>query len=188
MSVTSVRRSLDRSFIGTTNERGPNRQGTIDVPVQLEGRPDVFLGTIRNVTVGRGMASLQVFDDAVVVTKGDLKGMVARIGGTVALGGRGFRVGDALASRSEQAADDATAMLTSADLAAADPANRRIALADVTAVRYTHPMFPPIYRLDIQSIDGRTERFEWKRLHNEPKDVADLLRRAVGDRLTTERI
>ena len=34
----------------------------------------------------------------------------------------------------------------------------------------------------------RNVTLEWKRLHNEPKDVAALLQRAVGDRLTTERI
>jgi hypothetical protein len=148
----------------------------------------VFLGTIRNVTLGRSMGSLQVFDDAIVVTKGDLKGMVARIGGTVAFGGRGYVAADAVAGSAERAQDDAMARLASADLAAADPANRLIPLGSVTGIRYSHPFFPPIYRVDLQLADGTTERFEWKRLHNEPKDVATLLRRAVGDRLTTERI
>jgi hypothetical protein len=148
----------------------------------------MFLGSIRNVTLGRKMGNLEVFDEGIVVAKGDLRPMIARLGGSLAFGGKGFRAGDAVAKMAEKSHDDAISKVTYEELLASDPSNRFIAFEGVSAVRLWHPWFPPIYRVDLHMADGTTDRFEWKRLHNEPHEVADLLRRAVGDRLTTDPI
>lgn len=148
----------------------------------------MFIGTIRNVTIGRGVANLHVLSEGVVVGRGDLKGMIARVAAFETAGAVGFRVADALVTRKEEASDRATADLTRDELLAAHPDNRFIPFEDVAAVRLSHPRFPPIYRLDLEMAGGGRERFEWKRLHNEPTHVADLLRQAVGAKLTTERI
>ena len=147
-----------------------------------------FLGTIRNISAGRQMLDLHVFDDGIVVGRGDIKGMVLRIAGATALGPKGFRVADRLAGSGEQARDEAHATMTREDLLAAQPNSRFVSFAEAARIHLSHPRFPPVYRLDIERPDGSRERFEWKRLANDPADVLVLLRRAVGDRLTTERV
>jgi len=146
-----------------------------------------FVGTIRNISAGRRMLDVHVFDDGIVVAKADAKGMMLRVAGTVAGGGRGFAVADELGNRSEQGLDAAAATASREDLLAADKDNRFVPFAEAARIHLSHPMFPPVYRLEIES-DGKRERFEWKRLANEPSEVVAIMRRAVGDRLTTERM
>ena len=143
-----------------------------------------YLGTVRNISAGRKTLDLHVFDDGIIVGKGDLKGMALRVAGGTAFGATGLKAADDLATRSESASARSVASSGRDELLASDAANRFIPLDAIKAIRLSHPRFPPIYRIDLDMVDGRTERFEWKRLHNEPRDVANLFSTAAGDRVT----
>lgn len=143
-----------------------------------------YLGTVRNISAGRKSLDLYVFDDGIVVGKGDLKGMALRIAGGTAFGHAGFNAADNVARTFEASFERSVSSATRDEILALDAANRFIPLEAIVAVRLTHPRFPPIYRIDLDMSDGRTERFEWKRLHNDPKAVAALFQAAAGDRVT----
>lgn len=147
-----------------------------------------YLGTVRNIAAGRSMLDLVVYDDGILVGRGDLKSMMLKVAGTTAFGGAGFAGAGQPTDALERQRDASTAVSDRVELLALHPDNRFISNDTVVAVRYSHPWFPPIYRIDLELTDGRTERFDWKRIHNEPKAVAELLRRAFGERLVTERI
>jgi len=142
----------------------------------------VFLGTVRNVGhIGhsrRTLLDLYVYDDGILVGRSALTSMVLKL--TVV----GREAGDDLDRRR----DGSIGATDRNDLLAAHEDNRFIDTSAISAIRYTHPWFPPIYRIDLELADGTRERFEWKRLNNEPKSVARILTQAFGDRLTTERI
>ena len=141
-----------------------------------------LIGTIRNISAGRAMLDLNVFDDGILITRGDLKAMTVRVAGATALGARGLEAGDQLARSIEQGRDERIAGASLEELLAQHPENRFLPLDTIASARMSHPWFPPIYRLDLEMTDGRRERFEWKRLHNEPKVVASLLERALPGR------
>jgi hypothetical protein len=147
-----------------------------------------YLGTVRNIAAGRSMLDLLVYDDGIVVGRGDLRSMMLKVAGTAAFGGLGFGGASQATDALEQQRAASTAISDRVELLALHPDNRFIPSDTILAVQYSHPWFPPIYRIDLELSDGRTERFEWKRIHNEPKAVAALLRRAFGVRLITERI
>ena len=125
------------------------------------------LGTIRNIAAGRRMLDLNLFDDGLLVTEAS---MGAVIGHMASQAIRSIMGGEAAASTDTE--------IDPAELAARDPSVKWIPWTSASKVRLSRNWFG-VSRLEVTRQGGGTEKFEWKRLQNEPAMVDDLVDRAV---------
>ena len=145
----------------------------------------MYLGTIGNMSTARAMLDLHVFDDALLVARGKLDAAVI-----TSLGLEAARVaGPGLLEGARRAAADRDAQrfallaaMPRDQLLAAHRSNRLIPIESIQSALLTTRWWRGS-RLELV-VDGQKVRFGWKVVYNEPAFCEQVLRAALGDRLT----
>lgn len=125
------------------------------------------LGTIRNIAAGRRMLDLNLFDDGLLVTEASMGAVVGHMASQAI---RSIMGGETAASTETE--------IDPAELAARDPSTKWIPWSAARKVRLSRNWLG-VSKLEVTRQDGGNDRFEWKRLQNEPAMVDDLIDRAV---------
>jgi hypothetical protein len=125
-----------------------------------------FVGTIRNISTMRRMLDLHLFDDGLLVAD-------------VGLGQSVRHMADQTVRAVAGAPGGPTDVAIDRDAFVRDhPSSRWIPWTTVTSVDLKRTWFG-VSRLQLHRLDDSTEKFEWKRLQNDPRTVDALLEAAV---------
>ena len=147
-----------------------------------------FIGAIQNISTMTAMLDLYVYDDGIAVCRGaTVRALVARTASEYSAarlhGESAFRQAVAEANERDFARAANLAGLTHAQLIAADPKNRFVALSKIASARLSR-RWDGSSRLELTLTDQTRQKYTWKRVYNDPEKAAGILRTALGDRLS----